>query len=218
MQTRQNADTKAAPLMAAMKAKQGTKSDGTCPAQLRGDDEKSLEAWKKEFCKGYRHVDLVDKNVENIAMIDVSKDIGLADDLMHDLSKAARFRVKDKCTSPMFSAGDISLQKVNGEWVGLVLLDSTSEDGYIRRELPQCKSLPYLPSTDIKVKVFADTGNCCEETKNANLCDNSCLAALKHHHTKEDLEYEVDVKGTLYSMNRGHTHRRRLLQYRHAGC
>ena len=137
---------------------------------------------------------------------------------MHDLSKAARFRVKDKCTSPMFTAGDISLQKVNGEWVGLVLLDSTSEDGYIRRELPQCKSLSYLPSTDIEVKVFADTNNCCEETKDANLCDNSCLTALKHHHTKEDLEYEVDVKGTLYSMNRGHTYRRRLLRYQRGGC
>merc|ERR1711871_942723 len=218
MQTRQRAHTKAAPLMAAMKAKQGTKSAGTCPTVLRGDDEKSLEAWKNEFCKGFRHVDLADKNVENIAMIDVSKDISLGDDLMHDLSKAARFRVKDKCTSPMFSAGDISLQKVNGEWVGLVLLDSTSEDGYIRRELPQCKSLPYLPSTDIKVKVFADTGNCCEETKNANLCDNSCLASLKHHHTNEDLEYVVDVKGTLYGMNRGHTSRRRLLRYRRGRC
>ena len=61
--------------MAAMKAKQGTKSAGTCPTVLRGDDEKSLEAWKKEFCKGYRHVDLADETVKNIAMIDVSKDI-----------------------------------------------------------------------------------------------------------------------------------------------
>ena len=218
MQTRQNSHTKAAPLMAAMKAKQGPKSAGTCPTVLRGDDKKSLEAWKRKFCKGYRHVDLVDKNVENIAMIDVSKDIVLKDNLMHDLSKAARFRVKDKCTSPMFSAGDISLQKVNGEWVGLVLLDSTSEDGYIHRELPRCEVLPYLPSTEIKVTVLADTNNCCLTTKDANLCDNSCLTPLKHHHTKEDLEYEVDVKGTVYGVNRGHTSRRRLLNYRHSGC
>ena len=118
----------------------------------------------------------------------------------------------------MFSVGDISLQKVNGKWVGLVLLDSTSEDGYIRRELPQCKSLPYLPSTEIKVKVFADKGNCCEETKNANSCKYSCLIPLKHHHTKEELGYKVYVKGTLHRMNRGHTSRRRLLQHRRSGC
>ena len=99
-----------------------------------------------------------------------------------------------------------------------MLLDSTSEDGYIRRELPQCQNLPYLPSTDIQVKVFADTNTCCFGTKDADLCDHSCLASLKHHHTKEDLEYNVDVKGTLYSMNRGHTSRRRLLTHRRGGC
>merc|ERR1711871_520266 len=218
MQTRQNANTKGAPLIAAMKAKQGTKSDGTCPTVLRGDDKTSLEALKSEYCKGYHHVDLVDKNIENIAMIDISKDIVLKDNLMRDLSKAARFRVKDECTSPMFTAEDISVQKVNGEWVGLVLLDGTSQDGYIRRELPRCKSLPYLPSTEVKVTVLADTNNCCLTTKDANLCDKSCLIPLQQHHTKEVLGYEVDVKGTLHWMNRGHTYRRRLLQHHRGRC
>ena len=38
------------------------------------------------------------------------------------------------------------------------------------------------------------------------------------HHTKEELEYKVDVKGTLLWMNRGHTYRRRLLRYQRGGC
>ena len=204
-----------------MKAKQGTKTEGTCPKHMTGHDKKSLDAYRREYCKGYNHLDLADETVKNVALVHISKDIRLKDSLMDDLARAARFRVNDQCRSPMFSSGDISLQKVqpSSTWVGLVLLDSASEGGYIRRELPQCKSLPYLPSTEVNVKVFVDTGNCCEDTKDAGQCKSSCIVPVNHFHTKQHLEYEVSVKGTLYSLSRGHgSRRRRLLQYRHGGC
>ena len=104
------------------------------------------------------------------------------------------------------------------EWVGLVTLDSESADGYIRREIPQCRTLPYLPHTSVNVKVFVDMDNCCEGTRDADKCDKSCLKPLNHFHTKQHLEYDIDVKGTTYSRSGHISRRRRLLKHRRMGC
>ena len=105
------------------------------------------------------------------------------------------------------------------EWVGLVTLDSTSEDGYLRREIPQCKTLPYLPKTTVETKVFVDMNNCCEGTRDVAKCKKMCLEPLRHYHTKQPLEYKVAVTGTTYELIEMHMNRRRrLLKYRRSGC
>ena len=82
---------------------------------------------------------------------------------MFDLQKYLRYEVlnKDKCSS-LLKPQDISLQKIfidgrkQEKWVFVAKLDSTSEDGYLKSELPHCKALPYLPSTNLEIKPYLD--------------------------------------------------------------
>jgi hypothetical protein len=227
MQKRQNVKlSKQLPLSTMLKAKQGTKKGGTCKKYTTSRTGKTLAQWKNEFCIGFQHLDLVeeaDETIKNIAMVYVGDDIKLDDKYMKDLPNVLRYIVKDDCGSPMFLPESISLQKIQVldkmEWVGLVTLDSTSEDGYLRREIPQCKTLPYLPKTTVETKVFVDMNNCCEGTRDVAKCKKMCLEPLRHYHTKQPLEYKVAVTGTTYELIEMHMNRRRrLLKYRRGGC
>jgi hypothetical protein len=222
-----------APLGAAMKAKQGMNPNqqGTCPSGATGKTTGELERWKTEYCLGYHHLDLAEETTKNVAMVYLKDDIQLEDKVMRELPDLLRFKTTDQCTSPMFQPEDISVQKiktnpgsqkVDKEWVGLVALDSVSPGGYLRREIPQCMALPYLPRTKINVKVYVDLGNCCKETKDAKTCEK-CVKPFKHFGTKLQLEYKVEVKGTTYGdLDRRHNpqsnRRRRLLQGRNSRC
>ena len=78
MENRQSIQhSKQLPLGAALKAKQGTKSEGTCPKDTTGNNGETLAQWKEEYCVGYRHLDLADETTKNIAMVYVEKDIKL---------------------------------------------------------------------------------------------------------------------------------------------
>ena len=227
MQKRQNVKlSKQLPLSTMLKAKQGTKKGGTCKKYTTSGTGKTLAKWKNEFCIGFQHLDLVeeaDETIKNIAMVYVGDDIKFDDKYMKDLPNVLRYIVKDDCGSPMFLPESISLQKIQVldkmEWVGLVTLDSTSEDGYLRREIPQCKTLPYLPKTTVETKVFVDMNNCCEGTRDVAKCKKMCLEPLRHYHTKQPLEYKVAVTGTTYELTKMHMNRRRrLLKHHRSGC
>merc|ERR1712072_526078 len=149
----------------------------------------------------------------NIALVYLEKDIAYNAESIRILKdRKTKFIVKDVCASPLFSANDISIQKIEidgrskKEWVALVKLDSTSKDGYLQNELERCKDLDYVPRTRMSVLP---------------------LVPVIHNHTGLELEYTVDMTGTTYYLNREHLHgeerksirrRRRLLTHRRGGC
>ena len=121
----------------------------------------------------------------------------------------------------MFSAKDISIQNVDGNYMFIVQLDKTSPDGYLRKEVPMCglgkqkSGKSYIPRTKISVKLYEDELKCCEETKDVRACESkSCEPVeVSHGHTKQQMEYVYDVKGTTFKTFYGHesSRRRRLL-------
>ena len=191
-----------------------------------------LKAAKENFCPDLQNVDISGKpSIINVAMIYTDNEIDMnSDNLMFDLQKYLRYEVlnKDKCSS-LLKPQDISLQKIfidgrkQEKWVFVAKLDSTSEDGYLKSELPHCKALPYLPSTNLEIKPYLDIDDCCKSTKDKSLCEKSCmkkLKPLKHKHTGRNLEYSLHVYGAKYDFDRVHesTRRRRLLQHSQGRC
>ena len=96
---------------------------------------------KKEFCRGYSHVDLMTPTIKNVALYYLKKDIGKSDIDMMRLKRTMRFEVIDTdCPSKLFDADDISIQQVamnaDGkveEWAAVIKLN-TDEDGYLKRK------------------------------------------------------------------------------------
>ena len=80
------------------------------------------------------------------------------------LQDQGRYAVVDDCPTKTFAADDVSLQVVDGENLFVILLDSTSPNGYLRKELPECgnwntpTAFPRIPRDTISVKVYRDTG------------------------------------------------------------
>eukprot|EP00944_MAST-04C_sp_MAST-4C-sp1_P003074 g3074.t1 len=127
-------------------------SRSTCP-KVTGVNPLSLDKYKKKFCPLYKHIDLRE-DVANIAMVYMQDDIPNMD-IVAELRKEARFIVEDGCSTPLFTASDISLQKIKvneteKNWVAFVHLDSTSKEGYLQSELANCKYLNYVPQTSVK--------------------------------------------------------------------
>eukprot|EP00944_MAST-04C_sp_MAST-4C-sp1_P016172 g16172.t1 len=144
----------------------GSGGTSTCP-RVTGVNSDQLDKYKTKFCPVSRHLDLTVQNVENIALVYLEKDIDPLNNtesirILKD--RKTKFIVKDGCASPLFSANDISIQKIEidgrskKEWVALVKLDSTSKDGYLQNELERCKDLDYVPQTRVSVQVNTLTG------------------------------------------------------------
>jgi hypothetical protein len=138
------------------------------------------------------------------------------------LMTSGRYDIEDECPTKMFAAQDISIQTIDGDNLFIVQLDSTSPDGYLRKELPMCgvstdkSRTPRIPRTKISVKVYDDKKECCEGTKEYKVCENKVcphVPAVKHAWTNRPLEYVYDVKGTTFEAFYGHksSRRRRLL-------
>merc|ERR1712072_1321217 len=158
----------------------------------------------------------------NIALVYLEKDIAYNAESIRILKdRKTKFIVKDGCASPLFSANDISIQKIEidgrskKEWVALVKLDSTSKDGYLQNEVKRCKDLDYVPQTRVSVQVDTPTLRLClvnhtdvamvsSEKKATEPCWKDL--PVKHHHTGLELEYTVDMTGTTYYFNRVHLH------------
>jgi hypothetical protein len=140
------------------------------------------------------------------------------------LQDQGRYAVVDDCPTKTFVADDVSLQVVDGENLFVILLDSTSPNGYLRKELPECgnwntpTAFPRIPRDTISVKVYRDGGGCCVGTKDYSVCQaNGCSAEptpVLDAATKLQLEYDTKVTGEVFTVSYGHKRRRRraLLQ------
>ena len=190
----------------------------------RGDIEKA----RKEFCRGYEFIDLANVEVLNYAFVHIDEK-ELSNEVVKKLMTSGRYEIEDKCPTKMFAAQDISIQRLGEDNMFVVQLDSTSPDGYLRKELPMCgkstdKSLqPRIPRTKISVKVYDDEKKCCEGTKEYRVCKiNGCshVPAVKSSSGGRPFEYMYDVKGTTFEAIYGHKpsrRRRRLLGYYFCG-
>ena len=108
-----------------------------CPA-ITKDSYPDPSTWKNlvdTYCPGYSDISLTDDNLVVLALV-------YADDVSAEqvpmLQDQGRYAVVDDCPTKTFVADDVSLQVVDGENLFVILLDSTSPNGYLRKELPEC--------------------------------------------------------------------------------
>jgi hypothetical protein len=211
-------------------------TDELCPVVTMKD----VEEYEKDidlFCTGYAHIDLNHPGtVINLAVMtpwDIPKD----QLFLLGARKQGRYEITDDCPTPMFTANDISLQKIDNMDLFIVKLDSTSPNGYLKRELPQCGTKnnvalkPHIPRTTIDVKIWLDHNGCCADTKDYQVCKAiKCLATddpngiepVNDPWTKQQIGYTYKVTGTTFKATCDHkpnsecgssnSRRRRLLQ------
>ena len=202
------------------------KESKTCPV-VTLSNRQDLEMAKKQFCLGYRHISLSHEyEIINVAFLFAGEDIGRGDEgaFVFKLKTRAVYDVSDDCPHALFGGNGISIQQDNftSEVVFAAHLDSKSE--YLANEVKACGNKrtrdgrSYIPQTKIKVAVFSDERKCCAGEKDSKKCTQCRLVPMDHEYTKQPLEYEVDVKGTSFSLSYGHrweklgNRRRRLLQ------
>lgn len=195
-----------------------------------------LQEKKKNFCLGYKHLDLSDTNIRNVAVHYLKNDISYDDKKMFELSKQLRYQVTDdSCPAPLFTSNDISIQQVamdvfgkKKEWVAVVNLNTQDKNGYLQSELPYCKVRNYLIGSKVEVKAYTDDTGCCDGLKDYTKClviekckhpeKQNFLNPLKdkrHKHYSKD----VVVTGTQYTVGDSDvSRRRRLLTHRRSGC
>ena len=132
-----------------------------CPA-ITKDSYPDPSTWKNlvdTYCPGYSDISLTDDNLVVLALV-------YADDVSAEqvpmLQDQGRYAVVDDCPTKTFVADDVSLQVVDGENLFVILLDSTSPNGYLRKELPECgnwntpNAFPRIPRDKNSVKVYRD--------------------------------------------------------------
>jgi hypothetical protein len=200
-----------------------------CPAITKAlyPDPSTWQNLVNTYCPGYSDVGLMDDNLVILALV-------YADDVSPEqvpmLQDQGRYSVVDDCPTRTFSAADISLQVVDDENLFVISLDSTSPNGYIRKELPECgnwntpSAFPRIPQDTISVKVYRDGGGCCPGTKDYGVCQaNGCSAEptpVKDKATNLQFEYDTKVTGEVFTVSYGHKRRRRraLLQGLQGNC
>ena len=213
-------------------------TDELCPVVTMKDVleyQKDLDL----FCTGYAHIDLNPPDrVINLAVMtpwDIPKNILF----LLGSRKQGRYEVSDDCPTPMFTANDISLQNIDGMDLFIVKLDSTSPNGYLKRELPQCGTRnnmafkPHIPRTTIDVKIWLDHNSCCPDTKDYQVCKDIACAPAEDGNgitkvidpwTNQQIGYNYKVTGTTFKAtcdnkpnsqpcgSSSNSRRRRLLQ------
>ena len=191
-------------------------SPQTCP-RITFPTKREYERKKNLFCTGYDKLDLVNENSVNIAVVYAPKVASIV---------RPKYQVVDEwqdvCASPpLFTPNDISLQQIEGKAVFVVQLDSTSPDGYLRKELPMCglavddKGQRSIPRTKVTVQVFDDREKCCDSTKDNTVCSNNGCTTLiaTTKWSRRQLEYSTKITGTTYTLEKEHaSRRRRMLQ------
>eukprot|EP00505_MAST-04D_sp_SCG-Rhode-Island_P005914 Stramenopile-MAST_4_protein_5914 len=122
----------------------------TCP-RITFPTKREYKQKKKLFCTGYDKLDLVNDNSVNIAVVYAPK---VASTVRPKYEVVDEWQ--DVCASPpLFTPNDISLQQIEGKTMFVVQLDSTSPDGYLRKESPMCglavddKGQRYIPRTKV---------------------------------------------------------------------
>ncbi len=172
----------------------------------------NLAKMKERYCTGYNHLDLSTKDIKNIAVHYLKKDILYNDKEMLSLSKQIRYQVTDaSCpVAPLFEAKDISIQQVamdtlgnETEWVAVVKLNTQDSNGYLESELPYCNYRKYLIGASVNVKTYIVKNNqCCdglqdyEECKKTLKCELSDLKAKNQKHYSK----KIVLTGTQYEV------------------
>eukprot|EP00942_MAST-04A_sp_MAST-4A-sp1_P004599 g4599.t1 len=187
----------------------------------------NLAQMKQRYCSGYKHIDLSNTDVKNIAIYYLENDLSYDNKTMLSLKHTLRYNVNDNScpAAPLFTANDISIQQVNmdtigkeKEWVAVVNLNTQSKNGYLQSELPYCKAREYLIGAKVEVKAYIDDSNCCDDLKDYKQCkvkvncEDDKLTKLKDN---RDKHYSKDVilTGTHYEVTNSIIgRRRRLLQ------
>ena len=128
---------------------------------------------------------------------------------------------------------------IDGMDLFIVELDSTSPNGYLKRELPQCGTRnnmafkPHIPRTTIDVKIWLDHNSCCPDTKDYQVCKDIACAPAEDGNgitkvidpwTNQQIGYNYKVTGTTFKAtcdnkpnsqpcgSSSNSRRRRLLQ------
>jgi hypothetical protein len=221
-------------------------SKTTCP-KVTASNQLTLDKYKALFCPNLKHLNLVNEEFENFAMLYIQDDINPRDKkLFRRLKERIKYAVDNDegCATPLFSPKDISLQQIKGDWVALVKLDSKSKAGYLQSEVANCKTLDYLPQSIIKVNILQTVKKFCKHQVHCGGDDRRrrrrrrrrlfrsltrCRVVtypcgykdipLSHYHTKQPLEYTVTMTGATFQVDY-HTKtgkRRRLLAKRSTG-
>ncbi len=187
------------------------------------------------FCTGYAHIDL--NHPGTVINLAIMTPWDIPPKLIPELREKARYEISDDCPTPMFTANDISLQNIDGMDLFVIQLDSTSPNGYLQKELPQCGATnnialkPHIPKTTIDVKIWRDHEDCCKDTKDYNMCkaikcllsdDPNGIEPVNDAWTGLQVGYQYKVTGTTYTATcdnkpnskpcGSNSRRRRLLQ------
>ena len=181
-----------------------------------------LETKKKLFCKGSNQLDLSNVNVKNIAIYYLKDEISKHyKNHMISVKKQIRYNVVDEsCPSALFDAKDISIQQVAmdtkgeiKEWVAAIHLNTEDQDGYLQSELPKCNIRNYLIGTNVKVKAYIDSTNCCEGSRDYNECKGvpKCKNKLLKMKDDNDNHFSRNVKltGSIYTIKDANYHQKR---------
>eukprot|EP00945_MAST-04E_sp_MAST-4E-sp1_P002984 g2984.t1 len=183
----------------------------SCPRDLKFENQEELRKQQDLYCQEYG-LELSDPTVSNLAMVYLDKDIGSAGNnaKRRALAETARYRIKDRCQNPMFSANDISIQEVDTdgsasttkEWVMVIRMDWASKGGYLQGELANghCERAKYLPFTEVGIQLYADDAGCCKETKDYDECiAKGCKPKqIDHHWVDQPLSFKLTAKGNIF--------------------
>jgi hypothetical protein len=176
--------------MMQMKPKMPKVEEEKCTGKVDYTSDELVDI-KLSHCKGYKHLDLSNTNMKNVAVHYLKNDIPEASSYknkkMFEFSEQLRYQITDtSCPAPLFTADDISIQRVamdtlgkKKEWVAVVNLNTKSEKGYLQSELPSCKRRNYLISSKVEVKAYVDKGNCCNGLKDFKKCSEPCQNKLE---------------------------------------
>eukprot|EP00943_MAST-04B_sp_MAST-4B-sp1_P009083 g9083.t1 len=188
-------------------ARLDAEDSSTCPSIKFGADPLSMEyqtklhEHKEKYCDEY-NLDLSTPNNINVAMIYLDKDIGdRGERFKRAFAATAKFKVTDRCKKPLFFPKDISVQRIEGEWV--LIVQFSGKSGYLQYELnDKCDSRSYMPTTEIGLQIFSDTKNCCAGTKDAQQCfESGCtVTQLNKHWVDEPLSFKVSVIGNVFQV------------------
>jgi len=190
-------------------------TDQLCPVVAMSDVstyQKNIEI----FCTGYAHIDLYHPGttVGSTVNLAIMAPWDIPPNLIPELREKARYEISDDCPTPMFTPNDISLQNIDGMDLFVVQLDSTSPNGYLRKELPQCGATnnmeykPHIPRTTIDVKIWRDHDSCCTDTKDYSVCkaigctspmEPNGIQEVKDPWTNLQVGYYYKVIGTTYT-------------------
>jgi hypothetical protein len=178
------------------------KAEKQCEHKDKKFSQRELATLKPEYCSGYNHLDLSKKEIKNIAIHYLNKEISKNDTVMSKLSRNLYYDVQDgNCpAAPLFTAKDVSIQQIsmdtlgeNNEWVAVVKLNTEDENSYLKSEVPNCERADYLIGATVKVKAYVDEG------KRKPLKDIF------------GLDLEVVLTGTYYEVTSSNVGRRRKL-------